>query len=155
MIDDIAGLWLVQPGLATAMAVCLFAFLGMPFVGGMGFFAKWYVLQSALQASSPQTILAIILVVTSAVSAAYYLGVVTAMFMRARTEGAHHPIASPVLRSLIAVSVGTILVLGVYPTPVMNVARQALTGASLSAGPGQEAAPASAPRLQAADYIAP
>ena len=155
MIDDIAGLWLVQPGLATAMAVCLFAFLGMPFVGGMGFFAKWYVLQSALQASSPQTILAIILVVTSAVSAAYYLGVVSAMFMRARTEGARHPIASPVLRSLIAVSVGIILVLGIYPTPVMNVARQALTGASLSAGPGQEAAPASAPRLQAADYIAP
>ena len=47
-LDDIAGLWLVRPWLASAMAVFLLAFLGMPLVGGMGFFAKWYLLGAAL-----------------------------------------------------------------------------------------------------------
>lgn len=153
-IDDVAGLWLIQPGLAAALSVCLFAFLGMPLVGGMGFFAKWYVLQSALQAPSPQTILAIIVVVTSAVSAAYYLGVVSAMFMRPRTEEAVEPVASPMLRSLIAFSVGTLLILGVYPTPVMNVARRATTEAVSPTDAGPGGPPTSGRRLQTAESVA-
>lgn len=150
MIDDVAGLWLVQPGLATALSVCLFALLGMPLVGGMGFFAKWYLLQSALQAPSPQTILAIIVVVTSAVSAAYYLGIVSAMFMRGRSETADTPVASPILRSLIVVCVGLLLVLGVYPTPVMQVARQAVTSTMTTVPDAADPATA-APRLQTAE----
>ncbi len=67
-LDDIAGLWLVRPWLAIAMSVFLLAFLGIPVLGGMGFFAKWYILQAALQAPAPQTILVVVLVLTSAVS---------------------------------------------------------------------------------------
>lgn len=148
-LDDIAGLWLVRPWLATAMAVCLLAFLGMPLVGGMGFFAKWYVLQAALQASAPQTILAVVLVVTSAVSAAYYLLTVSAMFMRPRTSGAPAPVGTPMSNSVIAFTVVALLVLGVYPTPVAQMARRALTGAVVAA-PASKPAPATGPRLQAA-----
>ena len=148
-LDDIAGLWLVRPWLASAMAVFLLAFLGMPLVGGMGFFAKWYVLQAALQATAPQTILAVILVVSSAVSAAYYLLVVSAMFMRPRTVDAPTPGTTSMAYSLVAVAAVAILLLGVYPTPVTIMARRALTSATgaptLPAGP----APAGA-RLQAA-----
>jgi len=129
-LDDIAGLWLVRPWLASAMAVFLLAFLGMPLVGGMGFFAKWYVLQAALQATAPQTILAVILVVTSAISAAYYLLVVSAMFMRPRTAGAPSPGSTSLAYSLVAVAAVAILVLGVYPTPIANMARRALTSAT-------------------------
>jgi NADH-quinone oxidoreductase subunit N len=148
-LDDIAGLWLVRPWLASAMAVFLLAFLGMPLVGGMGFFAKWYVLQAALQATAPQTILAVILVVSSAVSAAYYLLVVSAMFMRPRTVDAPTPGTTSMAYSLVAVAAVAILLLGVYPTPVTIMARRALTSATgaptLPVGP----APAGA-RLQAA-----
>ena len=49
-----------------------------------GFFAKWYVLQAALQAPAPQTTLAVMLVLTTVVSAGYYLYVVMVMFMRPR-----------------------------------------------------------------------
>lgn len=150
-LDDIAGLWLVRPWLASAMAVFLLAFLGMPLVGGMGFFAKWYVLQAALQATAPQTILAVILVVSSAVSAAYYLLVVSAMFMRPRTVDAPTPGTTSMAYSLVAVAAVTILLLGVYPTPVTIMARRALTSTTgtptLPAGP----APAGA-RLQAASF---
>lgn len=126
-IDDIAGLWMVRPWLASAMAVFLLALLGMPLVGGMGFFAKWYILQAALQASSPQTILSVILVVTSAISAGYYLVLISAMFMRPRPEGQPLPSTAPILRAIITVAAMTLLVLGLYPTPLVQVARQAST----------------------------
>ena len=126
-IDDIAGLWLVRPGLAVAMAVFFLAFLGMPLVGGMGFFAKWYLLQSALQASEPQTQLAIVLVLSSVISAGYYLTVVSAMFMRPRTEGQAVPSTAPLTSGVIAATALLLLALGVYPTPVAQFARSALT----------------------------
>ena len=37
-------------GWRSAMAVFMLALLGFPIFGGIGFFAKWYVLQAALQA---------------------------------------------------------------------------------------------------------
>ncbi|GAB1341340.1 NADH-quinone oxidoreductase subunit N [Gemmatimonas sp.] len=153
-LDELAGLWLIRPWLASAMAVYLLAFMGMPLVGGMGFFAKWYILQAALQASAPQTILAVVLVVTSAVSAGYYLIAVSAMFMRARSEGAPTPTAVPMAHSLVAVTTVAILVLGVFPTPVITMARRALTSAV--AVPTRTApAPAAGARMQAASLVAP
>lgn len=125
-LDDVAGLWLVRPGLAAAMAVFLLAFLGIPIAGGMGFFAKWYLLQAAAQASMPQTVLAIVLVLSSAVSAAYYLSVVAAMFMRERPEGHAIPTSAPLAGAVIAGTVVLLLVLGVYPTPVARLARLAV-----------------------------
>ena len=148
-LDDIAGLWLVRPWLAAAMAVFLLAFLGMPLVGGMGFFAKWYVLQAALQASVPQTILAVVLVLTSAVSAAYYLQVVMAMFMRPRTEGQALPGHAPAAHSLIAVTAAALLLLGVYPTPVVQLARRAMASGT-SARPLAPAPKPGETRVQAA-----
>lgn len=129
-LDDLAGLWHVRPGLAIAMAVFFLAFMGMPLAGGMGFFAKWYLLQAALQATAPQTVLAVILVLSSAISAAYYLMVISAMFMRPRAEG--HAVASPAPLSagLIAIAAVLLLALGVYPSPVATLARHAVSGAT-------------------------
>jgi NADH-quinone oxidoreductase subunit N len=130
--DDIAGLWHVRPGLAISMTVFLLAFLGFPLLGGMGFFAKWYLLQALLQSRSPQTILAVVLVVTSVVSAGYYLAVVTAMFMRPRAEGNAIPDASGTTRFLIAAAAVVLIVLGVYPTPVARLARNAASTTPIS-----------------------
>ncbi|MEO7521164.1 MAG: NADH-quinone oxidoreductase subunit N [Gemmatimonas sp.] len=138
--DDIAGLWLVRPGLAVSMAVFMLAFLGMPLLGGMGFFAKWYVLQAVLQTSAPQVILVVVLVLTSAVSAAYYLGVIAAMFMQPRTEGTLAPFTTPVTRGLVIAMTVALLVLGVYPTPVIALARIALPQSLLSSTPAGGAA---------------
>jgi NADH-quinone oxidoreductase subunit N len=147
--DDIAGLWLVRPGLAVPMAVFMLAFLGMPLVGGMGFFAKWYVLQAALQGNAPQTILVVVLVLTSAVSAAYYLGVIAAMFMRPRTEGTPVPFASPLTRGVVMAMTLALLVLGVYPTPIIALARIALPQSLLVGSPAIGAAPTP---LRSADF---
>jgi NADH-quinone oxidoreductase subunit N len=144
-IDDLAGLWLVRPGLAIAMAVFVLAFLGMPLAGGMGFFAKWYILQAALQASSPQTVLAVVLVLASAISASYYLAVVAAMFMRPRPEGHAVPSTTPLASVLIAGMAFLLIVLGVYPTPVARMARIAMSSQSSSQTAPARPAPRATP----------
>jgi NADH-quinone oxidoreductase subunit N len=120
-IEDYAGLWSVRPWMASAMAVFMLALLGFPIFGGIGFFAKYWIIQSALQAPVPQTKLAVILVLTSVVSAGYYLYVVMVMFMRPRPENAA-PISatSGWTRSVIAVAAVLILVLGILPNTVVR-----------------------------------
>jgi NADH-quinone oxidoreductase subunit N len=125
-IDDYAGLWRTRPALSIAMAVFMLALLGFPIFGGMGFFAKWYVLQAALRPPS-QTNLAIWLVLTSVVSAGYYLYVVMVMFMKSRPADATAPLKVPgMTRFVIATCALVLLVVGVWPRPVLRVARRSL-----------------------------
>jgi NADH-quinone oxidoreductase subunit N len=124
--EDLAGLWHVRPGLALVLAVSLLAFLGFPVAGGAGFFAKWYLLQTALTAPTPLLVLAIILVLASVISAGYYLRVIATMFHQARPDGARMPVQTPLLSGIVMVgSVVLLLVFGVYPSPVSRLAATA------------------------------
>ena len=121
-VEQYAGLWTVRPGLAVAMTIFMLALLGFPVFGGIGFFAKWYVLQAALQAPTPQTWLAILLVLTSVVSAGYYLYVVMVMFMRPRPDGAPVPArAGALTRFLIGATAVLIIAFGLFPDPVVRL----------------------------------
>jgi NADH-quinone oxidoreductase subunit N len=149
-IGEYSGLFSVRPGLAMAMAVFMLALLGFPVFGGIGFFGKLYVVQAAIQAPAPQMRLAILLVVTSVVSAGYYLKVIIVMFMRSRPDDAPDVPRTPGwTASVIVASVTLLLVLGLYPTPLIRWA-----GAS-SLVPGNRAAapvvtPAPAMTMQSA-----
>ncbi|HSJ63766.1 MAG TPA: NADH-quinone oxidoreductase subunit N [Gemmatimonadaceae bacterium] len=121
-ISDYAGLWRERPWLALSMAVFMLALLGFPLFGGIGFFAKWYVLEAALDQN--KTYLAIWLVLTSVVSAGYYLYVVMVMFMRPRPADAPVlPTVPGATRFIIGATVVLILLFGVYPQPVIRFAR--------------------------------
>lgn len=120
-VEEYAGLWTVRPGLAAAMAVFMLALLGFPVFGGIGFFAKWYVLQAALQSPAPQTRLAIILVVTSLVSAGYYLYVVMVMFMKPRASAAILPARTGGwTRAVVWGSAAIILIFGLFPDAIVS-----------------------------------
>lgn len=120
-IDDYSGLWFVQPRMAIAMAIFMLALLGFPIFGGIGFLAKYWIILSALQAPEPQTKLVVILVITSLVSAGYYLYVVMVMFMRQRAVDAPvSPRAGGWTRFVIAAAAILILVLGVLPNSVVR-----------------------------------
>jgi len=126
-IADYAGLWYVSPWLASAMAVFMLALLGFPIAGGMGFFAKWYVINAALRAPQPQTVLAVILVIASVISAGYYLGVVLVMFMRPRADNAL--VVRPVPTGtflVIYLSAFTLLLFGVLPNGFVVLARDSV-----------------------------
>ena len=124
MIEELSGLWSERPWMAFSMGVMMMALLGFPIFGGAGFFAKWYVLQAALQAPVRQTTLAVVLVLTTVVSAGYYLYVVMVMFMRPRPENAPAPMrAGGLTQMVLAVTVVLILVIGVAPDYVFRVTR--------------------------------
>ncbi|MBA2688166.1 MAG: NADH-quinone oxidoreductase subunit N, partial [Gemmatimonadaceae bacterium] len=137
-IDDYAGLWSVHPWISSAMAVFMLALLGFPIFGGMGFFAKWFLLQEALRADSPQTVLAVILVLTSVISAGYYLYVVMVMFMKPRPVNVGtHAVIGGWTKLVIAAAAVLILVFGVYPNPLVDWTR----ANSASAPPAAPALP--------------
>jgi NADH-quinone oxidoreductase subunit N len=124
-VEEYAGLWTVRPGLAGAMAVFMLALLGFPVFGGIGFFAKWYVLQAALQAPFPQTRLAVLLVITSLVSAGYYLYVVMVMFMKPRDSAGSLPERTGGwTRAVVWGSAAVILVFGLFPDAIVSFTRR-------------------------------
>jgi NADH-quinone oxidoreductase subunit N len=139
MLEDLAGLWSVRPWLALAMGVMMLALMGFPIFGGAGFFAKWYILQAALQAPVRQTALVVVLVLTTVLSAGYYLYVLVLMFMRSRAEDMPVPERTGGLtRMVLALSVVLILVLGVSPDWLVRVA---YSGRPLSVDVQQTAPP--------------
>jgi NADH-quinone oxidoreductase subunit N len=147
MLDDLSGLYSVRPGLSLCMAVLMLALMGFPIFGGAGFFAKWYVLQAALQAPVKQTTLAVVLVLTTVVSAGYYMYVVMLMFMRPRPDNAPAPEASGgITRMVLGLSVGLILFFGFFPEQAIAIARLAgprvemVPPTSATAPPGQNVA---------------
>lgn len=129
-IDDYAGLWTTRPWLAAAMSACMLSLLGFPVFGGIGFLAKWYMLQAALEAkyfgdARPQIQLAVVIVVTSMISAGYYLRLVTIMFMRpvranggAAGNAARRP--GRLTEWVVGVSVVLLLALGLVPTYLVS-----------------------------------
>lgn len=122
MLSDYDGLWHTRPWLAVAMAVFLLSLLGFPVFGGIGFFAKWYLLQAALASPVGLANLAVILVLTSVVSAGYYLQVVRGMFMKERPEGAAEPAPMGGLtRAVLGVTAVLILSLGLFPGQVVKL----------------------------------
>jgi NADH-quinone oxidoreductase subunit N len=124
-ISDYEGLWQVRPAMAAGMAVCMFALLGFPLFGGMGFWAKVYVIAAAEATPFRHLVpLVVILVLASVVSAGYYLQVVRVMFMKPRPEGAVEPAPMGSLtRVVLAVSVALVLLGGLVPARIVTWAR--------------------------------
>lgn len=118
-----AGLWSTRPWLAMGMSVFLLAFLGFPVFGGLGFFGKWYLLSAAIDAPGRLVVLSVIIVLTSLISAGYYLPVIRTMFMVPRPEGATSPAPTGALtRVVLIAAAGLILVCGLLPSSLAAIA---------------------------------
>lgn len=118
-LDSIAGLGQRRPWLAAALAVCMLSLLGFP--GTFGFIGKWQILLALLGGGA--SVVAVAVVLTSVVSAGYYLPVVMASYMRpAAADAPVLPGLSALAAGTIAVAVIVILLLGVWPTPAIDSA---------------------------------
>jgi NADH-quinone oxidoreductase subunit N len=120
-LDDIAGLATHRPWMAAALALCMLSLLGFP--GTFGFIGKWYILNSVV--GQGQNILAVVLVLTSVVSAGYYLPVIMSMYMRPAPEPEWHEGRAmvPLASAVVALCVIGVLVFGLWPTPLLDLAQ--------------------------------
>lgn len=125
-IDDLNGLGSRRPWLAAAMAVFMLSLLGFP--GTAGFIGKWYILSAAIEAD--QQLLAVVLVLTSVVSAGYYLPPIMAMYMRAPNSPEAHSETrvSGGTRLVVALSAALLVVFGFWPNAALEAARKGSTG---------------------------
>ena len=125
-IDDYAGMARRAPILATVLTLSMISLTGIP--PAVGFWAKIYLFGAAVEANLEW--LVVIGVVNSVVSAYYYLRVVKAMFLSEPTSEERVAFGLPMQLAVAIGFIGT-LIFGIYPTPLLNLARSA-AGALLS-----------------------
>jgi len=153
--DDISALYGTgadRPLLAWPMTIAMLALAGFPATAG--FFGKLYLIDAAVD--NGYAWLGIVIVLGSAISLAYYLRVIAAVWMRPAADAVPRPpltaggrpaiaggsaeadVAAPVRRRLVQPEVLFVavvcalatIVFGIYPDPLFDVARDA--GAALT-----------------------
>ncbi len=115
-IDSTRGLSKSQPLLAASMAVFMLSLAGVPLTAG--FVGKWFVFKAALAADLIPV--AIIGVLTSLISAYYYLRIVWYMYFEEGEPEAH--VAWPLAWAISIAAVGT-LFLGIFPYLLFDMAK--------------------------------
>ena len=131
--DDIAGLAGRRPWIALGLSVCMLSLLGFP--GTFGFMGKWYILSAVI--AEGEFILPVALVVTSVISAGYYLPVIMSMYMKpAASEEAHEATRLwPAAAGAIAVSVIAVLLFGIWPAGMLDLAGRSAGTLTQTAAP--------------------
>ena len=76
LISQMKGYFYINPILALSLAITIFSFVGIPPL--IGFFAKQMVLSAALD--SGYVFLALVAILTSVISAVYYLNIIKQVF---------------------------------------------------------------------------
>jgi NADH-quinone oxidoreductase subunit N len=115
-IEDFVGLARSKPLMAAMMTVFMLSLTGIPLTAG--FIGKWLIFQATLE--SGLFGLAIIGVLTSVVSAYYYIRIIVNMYLR---DGDGDPAAgaTPYVNWAIYVSFAGTVILGIMPNLVTNL----------------------------------
>jgi NADH-quinone oxidoreductase subunit N len=118
-INDYAGLGRRYPALAAAMTVFMLSLTGIP--PTLGFVGKFYLFRAVINGQF--YLLAVIGVLTTLISAYYYLRVVVMMYMR---EGEPETTSEPWLNLTWAVSALLTVIVSLVPAPLFDWASQAV-----------------------------
>ncbi len=118
-ISDYAGLGRKYPALAAAMAVFMLSLTGIP--PTLGFVGKFYLFRAAIEGQF--YLLAVIGVVTSLISAYYYLRVVVTMYMQ---DGDPETTSEPWLNLTWAAAAILTVLVSLVPAPLFDWASQAV-----------------------------
>ncbi len=125
-IVDFSGLAKTNPLLALTMVIFMFSLAGVPPLAG--FFGKYFIFLAAVKAGMMP--LAIIGVLTSVVSAYYYLRIIKLMYF---DDGINifDPLPEFGLRIVLAISALYMIVFTIWPAPIIDqalIAAHSLTG---------------------------
>jgi len=121
-IDDFAGLAQRQPMMAAMLTIFLLSLIGVPLTGG--FFGKFYIFKAALD--SNLVWLTVLGLLNSAVAAYYYLRVLVVMYMKDPDAAMDAlPPAGPAIKIAIVGSAIATVLLGIFPSFVLDFASKA------------------------------
>lgn len=123
-LADYQGLYWRKPGLATALTVALFSLAGIPLTAG--FVGKFLLLTAGVGAM--EWLLAVVLVVSSGISLFAYLHWVVVMFRDVPADLVAGIEKQSLGRAILATLLLLILVLGVYPTPLLRLLQSSMGG---------------------------
>ncbi len=115
-LDGYNGLSKSHPVLAATNTVFFLSLSGIPLTAG--FFAKYYMLASAVKSGGPIS-LVIIAVLFAAVSVYYYFKVIQAMYFKEGNAATNQPITNSFKVGLIVLA-AIIIFLGIYPTALLG-----------------------------------
>jgi NADH-quinone oxidoreductase subunit N len=118
-IEDLAGLSKSHPFMAAMLMLIMFSLIGIPPLAG--FFGKFYVFAAAIKANLMA--LAVLGILTSVVSAYYYLRIVKVMYFD-EPKGSFLPVGAEV-KFVMTVASLVVLLFWVYPAPIKNAAEAA------------------------------
>ena len=120
-LDDLKGLNQRSPWIAFLMLIVMFSMAGVP--PTLGFYAKFAVLQAALQAGFLW--LVVFAVLMAVIGAFYYLRVIKLMYFDEPLD--HHPIQVPTdMRAVLSVNAFALLVIGLMPQGLMSLCAYAI-----------------------------
>ena len=122
-IRDFAGLWNERPGLAALLTVFLLSLGGFP--PTVGFVAKWYIFNAAVQQNL--VALAVLGVLTSVVSVFFYLRIVVQMYMTDERAPGHRPAAPKLAVAGLLFALVAVFYLGVLPGRLIAIAAKSVT----------------------------
>lgn len=120
-ISDYEGLAKTHPLASGLMLIFMFSLTGIPPTAG--FIGKFYLFMSAVKAG--YTWLAIVAVIFSAISAYFYLRVVMFMYMREPKQEVSLSTSMPSSLA-IAITALAVLILGIFPSGLIEFARMSL-----------------------------
>jgi NADH-quinone oxidoreductase subunit N len=121
-LDDLKGLNQRSPWHAFLLLIIMFSMAGIP--PTLGFYAKFTVLQAALQAGFLW--LVVFAVLMAVIGAFYYLRVIKLMYFDDPVD--HHPIQAPLdMRIVLGVNAIGLLVIGLMPQRLMEICIYAIT----------------------------
>lgn len=119
-LEDFRGLFWSRPWLAAVLTAALLSLSAIPLTGG--FVGKFYIV--AAGAASSRWALLVILAVNSAIGLYYYLRIIVVMYsMRSEAAPARAVSLAPAKGLALALLVGGLLWLGLYPAPIVRALR--------------------------------
>ena len=122
-IYELGGLGKTHPGMAAALTVMMFSMAGIPPLAG--FFGKLYIFLAAVQAE--MYVVAVIGVLTSVVSAYYYLRIIKVMYF---DDPGIEPLDGPLpvtVSAVLALTSAVIVLFFAFPASLISAAEAAAT----------------------------
>jgi NADH-quinone oxidoreductase subunit N len=126
-VDDLTGLGQKAPAMAAMMTIFMLSLGGLPITGG--FIGKYFLFGGLIQrGTGPEgkswyIWLAIWAIVNTVVSFYYYFRFIKVMYLGDRVADSRPLSLSPALQTALIVSVIGVLVVGVYPQPLVKLAQ--------------------------------